>query len=293
MQGEANRLEGESRRTRGTNARGTNFTDAEDVQLVRSWLHASQDPATGTGQSEETFWERVEVHFRKNTTSGARTARSLQTKWGTIQRDVSKFVGSYASAIKVGSYASVIKALDESGTNEEEQIEKALTLYQQTHPKDAKFAYLHCWHVLRSVPKWQDLRHRPESNNTPSKKRRQLDSNGDIVEVDTMSSSKRRPIGVKAFMAVKAQKSQAAEQAVYSTYLKIMAKKARIQELQTNMSLFAMDMSVLDPDARKYIKLARQQALKDMERTLSVAPADDVVENDGVSPAMSIPTHWF
>ncbi|XXQ32281.1 No apical meristem-associated C-terminal domain-containing protein [Plasmodiophora brassicae] len=197
MQSEANRrdhrLEGESRRTRGTNARGTNFTDAEDVQLVRSWLNVSQDPATGTGQSKETFWERVEVHFCNNTTSGARTARSLQTKWGTVQRDVSKFVGSYAS----------VNALDESGTNEEEQTEKALKLYQQTHPKNAQFAYLHCWRVLRTVPKWQDLRHRPESNNTPSKELRQLDSNGDIVEVDTTSSSQGRPIGVKAAKALK------------------------------------------------------------------------------------------
>ncbi|CEO94612.1 unnamed protein product (mitochondrion) [Plasmodiophora brassicae] len=233
MERGGDRQDGEAKRSQ----RGTNFTDAEDVLLARSWLNVSQDPATGTGQSKDTFWERVEAHFCSNTSAGERSARSLQSKWSTIQREVSKFVGSI--------FASV-KALDESGTNEDEQIEKALTLFKSTNAKNSSFSYLHCWRVLRTVPKWQDLRGR-QAEGTPKVKRK-LDPNGDVVEVDNSPSTSvasERPIGVKA---AKTQKKLAVEQSsIQASMAASMAAKAAAAQLQTQMSLFTMDLSCLDP----------------------------------------------
>ena len=82
-------------------ARGTNFSTAEDCELAHSWLNVSQDATTGVGQKSQTFWERVEAHFRDHLEGGdkgsQRSARSLSSKWSHIQHDVAKFVGAYAA----------------------------------------------------------------------------------------------------------------------------------------------------------------------------------------------------
>ncbi|ETV69233.1 hypothetical protein H257_15052 [Aphanomyces astaci] len=41
----------------------------------------------------------------------------------------------------------------ESGTNEEDRIDRALLLYNEDHPKGSDFEILNCSNIVRSVPK--------------------------------------------------------------------------------------------------------------------------------------------
>ena len=43
-----------------------------------------------------------------------------------------------------------------SGTSLEDVLEKVLEYYQDRHPKLQSFAYLHCWQLLKEVPRWWD-----------------------------------------------------------------------------------------------------------------------------------------
>ncbi|CEP03307.1 unnamed protein product (mitochondrion) [Plasmodiophora brassicae] len=273
--------------------RGTNFTDAEDVQLARSWLSVSRDSATGSGQPKDAFWIRVEAHFCRNTTGGVRSARSLQTKWSTIQRGVSKFAAAFAS----------VKALDESGADDEEQISKAMVLYQQTSPRNASFGYLHCWRALRTMPKWQDLRSRQETNPSKNPQTKIVD-NKDVAGVGNASSTQVSNRGTKldenrvvappaqtlsgrtASVTVgKARKKLAEHAALQSAMAQSMAARAAAFHLQTQMSLFTVDLDSLDPDGQEYLRLARLKALEDVKRSMVQiernGPDGDVADDTG------------
>jgi hypothetical protein len=43
-----------------------------------------------------------------------------------------------------------------NGVSESEILAEALELYKLKHPKGHNFTFLHCWYLLRNVPKWAD-----------------------------------------------------------------------------------------------------------------------------------------
>jgi len=128
--------------------RQKNYTVEEEVQVVRSYLNIAQDAVGGTEQTMDAFWRRIAAHFAENCRGPERTAKSIKGKWGAISHDVSKFVAAHATACD----------LSPSGTNEDDCYHRALEHYQDDHPKHGSFQFRACWEILRTVPKWSDLR---------------------------------------------------------------------------------------------------------------------------------------
>lgn len=123
--------------------RGKNFSDQENKQLCISWVRISQDPIRGTDQSLTNFWSAVlEDCANKYEAFVTRTPDGLRQRWGVISRAVQKFSGCYKAVIK----------LKESGTNQEDKINKAIHLYKRDHNED--FRYLECWEILKACPKF-------------------------------------------------------------------------------------------------------------------------------------------
>lgn len=83
----------DGRSRRGT--RGPNFSTAEDRLIVSSWLEVSLDPIVGASQSGGSFWGRIKANFDmyKDSNMEERTERSIETRWGVIQKEVNKFTG--------------------------------------------------------------------------------------------------------------------------------------------------------------------------------------------------------
>jgi hypothetical protein len=48
--------------------------------------------------------------------------------------------------------------LNELGNSIEDTLHKALKLYKLKHPKNLGFCFIHCWLLLKDVPRWNDLR---------------------------------------------------------------------------------------------------------------------------------------
>jgi hypothetical protein len=117
---------------------GRNFTTEEEIQLCRSQLCISQDPIVGNGQRREAFWERVSMHFNRHWPRGlgARTARSIETKFGVIKHDVSKFCGAYGFCFNN----------KESGQSLDNILQAALGLYKVQHVKKSMHAVNGCEH---------------------------------------------------------------------------------------------------------------------------------------------------
>lgn len=46
--------------------------------------------------------------------------------------------------------------LNESGTLSKDVLERSLELYKVKHLKHLSFVFLHCWLILKDVPRWWD-----------------------------------------------------------------------------------------------------------------------------------------
>jgi hypothetical protein len=246
--------------------KGKNFSSDEELLLCRAWLHVSQDPRSGTGQKYETLWENISKQFHETRSKKygddadepQRPTGSLQKKWSVIQHDVSKFCGSYASVCD----------LKVSGSNDEDTVELALDLYKKTNPTNTSFAFLHCWELLKTVPKWQSFRS-PAAKAAPvNLSKRNLRFATDDTESPADSQS--RPLGnkrSKKLFSAEAGLGQSFDQLQQDVKGMAQAnlKKAQALEDQTHMALFSMDVNTLpDEDSRLYFKMRKAQVLKQL-----------------------------
>ena len=95
------------------NTRGSNWAVAEDEQVCRSWIHISLDAVAGADQRLSTLWARIHANYMVNkTTSGNRSVSSIQSRWGNIKRDTSKFC----------RFLQQIKNRNQIGINEYDQV---------------------------------------------------------------------------------------------------------------------------------------------------------------------------
>jgi hypothetical protein len=83
--------------------RTSNFSNVEDVNIVRSWLEISTDPITNIGQKRDHMWDRIVERYnlrRESSGSPVRTKRSLQSRWDIIKAEVGKFSSVYAECVR-------------------------------------------------------------------------------------------------------------------------------------------------------------------------------------------------
>jgi hypothetical protein len=69
-------------------------------------------------------------------------------------------------------------------------------MYKDTHPKNQKFVFEHCWNVLKYAPKWINS----HQNKTPRKRRGETTSSIDSInlEDEDVANDLERPLGKKA-----------------------------------------------------------------------------------------------
>jgi hypothetical protein len=241
-------------------------------------LHVSQDPRIGTGQKSGSFWERISTHFNDAKVSGKRPTRSLETKWSTIKHDVSKFAGVH----------SQVENLRRSGVSEGDVLSEALELYKLKHPKGHNFTFLHCWYLLRNVPRWAD------GSVTECRRSPRLHVHGrSCTEMPPSSEPEsdcaspdpptRQAVGKKYFrpQGNRAAKEEHKNQKIRDATIRVQLvatkelaeaskRKADILADQNVLMLFTAPDSVnLSKDSREYLHLRRQIELKKLRRQLA------------------------
>ena len=283
----------------GKTRKGKNFSAEEERSLCRSFLAVSQDPVCGNGQRNSAFWERITTHFNQNKprANPMRPARSLETKWGHIKHDVGKFCGAYKQV-----YDCRV-----SGTSLEDVPEKVLEYYQDRHPKLQSFVYLHCWQLLKEVPRWWDSpfdvqkrtstqeglqkfgsmpkRKSPPSSASTSAAEAGTGTDGndaanasdeeveEIVE-QAFPRCPSRPQGSKAAkreLAAHAKREKIMQKQVLASERMAEASllKATAMQDQCALSLFTMPTGEgLTEQARRYIELRRMEEIERLERRI-------------------------
>ncbi|PVH64915.1 hypothetical protein PAHAL_2G383400 [Panicum hallii] len=158
--------------------RGKSFSKEEDRALCSAFLHVSTDAIIGTNQTAAGYYARMHQHFKENVeVSCKRTQVSIENRWTTIQKAVNKFCGFYAA----------IERRNESGKNEQDRINDAVRMYEETEP----WQFHHCWVILRGEPKWHEKMVECNSGQKVNRKQSEIEINS----LQTDSTFPERPEG--------------------------------------------------------------------------------------------------
>ena len=208
-------------------------------------MTVSEDGIVGTGQKGNTFWTVITEKFNEAGQGEVplRSEKSLQCKWGDISRECKKFTGFYNTQ----------ERLNESGTTEEDKINKALEQFRaelgsmnkkgQYLPK--QFSYMDCWQILKGHPRWQSMC----SDKSPSA----------VMEKDTA-----RPEGRKAQKDARAAKQQDGGDAVANAILTGLKRKATALE-DANAMVLLNDATCPEDVRKRGMKLLRKKLMRRLE----------------------------
>jgi len=128
-------------------------------------------PILGTDQSQGTYWTIIHDYFHANKTfESNRTGGSLMNCWSCIQHDVNVFCGC----------VSRTEARNHSGWSVDDKIANACTLFKAEDKKQRKFAYMHCWRILKDKPMWLE-RWKQVGSARKKNKQQETKSNGKFV----------------------------------------------------------------------------------------------------------------
>ena len=253
--------------------KGKNFIRAEEEQLCKSVMLVSQDRVVGNQQKAGVFWERIAEHYNENRPDGVRPLRSLETKWGLIKHNVSKFCGIY----------NQIERLHKSGSNAADTMRDAKELYRQKSAKNTDFLFEHCWLLLKDCPRWADGWTQPSvgrkrvSNECEGSNTHDVDVGYSEGATRSRSIYNERPGGVKSAKQDSMQQ-KVRDGALYAqaeatkSMAAVQMRKVALIEDQNMLLLMTMPIEEsAGEDAREYMRLRRGEELKKLKKRLSAA----------------------
>ena len=256
-------------------------------------LRISQDPIVGNGQKGTAFWERIFEHYNERRPSEFRPARSLESKWGLIKYDVSKFIGVLLQCSN----------LNISGAGGAHVVHKALELYRLKSAKNSEFVYMHVWELVKNVPRWNSGC-TPEKTPSPTMKRKHVTSDSDCTFMEPGSStegggplastgSRVRPQGAKhAKEDRRLATLRESESHAHANATRAMAEATvKKNQIQEDANLFLLmthptDSSISECAAR-FLRLRQEEELEKLE--LRLAERRALKEKDKVSVPTPIP----
>ena len=242
----------------------------------------------GNGQRNTAFWERITAIYNANKPRSCpiRPARSLESKWSHIKHDAAKFSGVFKQ----------VSDCRELGASAEDVLERALEFYKDRHPKQQGFVFLHCWHLLKEVPRWwqspQDIQRRGSGGSVASPVamanaiaaeqhgggQAECGEAGEeddvqVVQKASFSSRPTRPQGSKAAKSDLVEQSRRdsilrSQALVTEQMAKANMRKAEAMGDHAAMSLFRMPIEDVDEEAQEYFKLRRKEELECIKRRM-------------------------
>ncbi|KAE8794272.1 putative methionyl-tRNA synthetase [Hordeum vulgare] len=131
-------------------ARSTNYTEAEDILLVRAWASVGVDATTGTDQTGKRYWHRIEDNYcrikPKNCGFLSRSYRSLQGRWDLMKPACARWSAAMDQ----------VRDAPLSGTVESDYETIAGMRYKEMAASKGKpFPFKHAWAILQTFDKWK------------------------------------------------------------------------------------------------------------------------------------------
>ncbi|GAB2233223.1 hypothetical protein Droror1_Dr00002442 [Drosera rotundifolia] len=136
--------------------RGKSFTPEQDMAICYAYLNITQDLTIDNSQSSGHFWDRIYQHYIRSTSDDARSQGSIKSRWGIIMKCCNKFLG----------FLTQVQNAHQSGMTDTNVVLQAKLMYMKIEKKP--FTFDHCWGILESSIKWQQLPNTSSRTNTPT-----------------------------------------------------------------------------------------------------------------------------
>lgn len=78
-------------------SRGSKFTKTELNQLCYSWMQISQDPIVGSAKKNQTFRDRVAIHYNSHRPASTQERPSIIGE--QLKHDIARFSGTHATVV--------------------------------------------------------------------------------------------------------------------------------------------------------------------------------------------------
>ncbi|KAE8793420.1 putative methionyl-tRNA synthetase [Hordeum vulgare] len=129
-------------------ARSTNYTEAEDILLVRAWASMGMDATTDTDQTDKRYWHRIKDNYcrikSKNSGFISRSYRSLQGWWDLMKPACARWSAAMDQ----------VRDAPPSGTVESDYETIAGMRYKEMAASKGKpFPFKHAWAILQTFDK--------------------------------------------------------------------------------------------------------------------------------------------
>ncbi|XP_013719546.2 glutathione S-transferase T3-like [Brassica napus] len=206
------------------------WTTKEDVVLISAWLNTSKDPIVSNEQKVGAFWKRIEEYVNASPLLAGSVPREwsqCKQRWGRVNEQVCKFVGSHEAALKEQA----------SGKNENDVMKAAHDIFFNDY--HSRFILEHCWRELRFDQKW-----RSQSVSREGAKEKRKEPAEEVAAEEDV-----RPPGIKASKASKRKKH--GNEAAFDQIESIFAAKNYISKQKILDRLLAKNEDKLS--AQEYI----------------------------------------
>ncbi|WZZ40378.1 hypothetical protein YC2023_036637 [Brassica napus] len=215
------------------------WTPQEDIVLISAWLNTSKDPIVSNQQKLVSFWRRIEEYFNSSpllTGSSGREWSTCKQRWGRLNSEVCKFVGSYEAALKEQA----------SGQNENDVMKAAHNIFFNDYT--GKFTLEHAWRELRFDQKW-----RSTYLTTDGAKEKRKEATETVPD----SEEEVRPPGVKACKAA-AKRKKHGNEAAYDRLQTILDMKQNISKQKLLDRLLSKKDTLTDSEVSLKDKLVAE-----------------------------------
>uniref|UniRef100_A0ACD5WZM5 Uncharacterized protein n=1 Tax=Avena sativa TaxID=4498 RepID=A0ACD5WZM5_AVESA len=220
--------------------RATNYSEAEDILLVRAWVSVGMDACTGIDQTGKRYWQRIEDAYCKikPKTGGfaPRTYRSLQGRWELMKPACARWSVAMANVIDAPP----------SGTVESDYEDIAKRRYKEMDVSKGKpFPFKHAWDHLKDFEKWK-LR----DQETAPKKAAMLS----MDDSDEEERNAGKPEGNKKAKLRKKMEGEASS---------IREKMENMMKAKETLTMKTLETKLLITEKKKNVKLAQLGARRE------------------------------
>ena len=139
--------------TGSAQGRNVQWTENEDLVLLRCYFDVCSDPRVGTNQRYDTLFKNIHERFENAKRYGlypgltSRTTDSLRKRVERIKAEMNHWMGCYETATKnVGQ---------RSGCNEEDVLSMAQELHKENSKYHCGFAMFKQWQLMKDYPQYE------------------------------------------------------------------------------------------------------------------------------------------
>ncbi|KAM0856310.1 hypothetical protein ACQ4PT_049211 [Festuca glaucescens] len=260
-------FDGAVAKAKGRAVRPGNYTEFEDVILIRAWEAVSMDAVTGTDQTGKRYWQRIVGKFFQLMPPLSSTPtcsyRSLQGRWDTIKTACSRWDGCVEG----------VRNAPPSGTNAGDWDAIAQQRFREMPGlKGIPFKFAHCYTLLEHNLKWKL---REQEAPPPKHKLVELE---DAEEDDVLETkkNKKRPDGAKA---TKDKIKKQGEAASSSLKIDVMVKSKEVSLMKTleakkemmdaNTKEKEAKWTILQEDAKRKADVVERRARAEEHRAMA------------------------